>query len=304
MENFDMNQTTPNKFVFKKEREFGEIISDTFSFFTQNYKSILQVLLKFVGPFVLLSIIGSTYYQYKTGDLFNNINLLGSDPDIFTNAIFENIWALLFLFVVSIATYIVLYGTVLHIIKSYINNNGEILEQEISQGLKNDFWKLLGYFILTGIVSLIGFILCFLPGVYLIIVFTPGVALLVMENESVTETFTKCFTLIKDNWWITFATVLVFGILISILGYVFQLPTLIYTMVESFTALEKSSDPSAIADIYQNWVYLLLAAIGSLGQLFLNIFTIIMTALVYFNLSEKQNFTGTYEQIDQIGNDA
>lgn len=304
MDNFDMNQTTPNKFVFKKEREFGDIISDTFSFFTQNYKSILQVLLKFVGPFVLLSIIGSTYYQYKTGDLFNDITLLGSDPDIFTNAIFENIWALLFLLIVSIATYIVLYGTVLHIIKSYISNNGEILEQEISQGIKKDFWKLLGYFILTGILSLIGFILCFLPGVYLVIVFTPGVALLVMEDESVTETFTKCFTLIKDNWWITFATVLVFGILISILGYVFQLPTLIYTMVESFTAIEKSSDPSAIADIYQNWVYLLFAAIGSLGQLFLNIFTVIMAALVYFNLSEKHNFTGTYEQIDQIGNDA
>lgn len=304
MDNFDMNQTTPNKFVFKKEREFGEIISDTFSFFSKNYKSFLSIFLKFVGPFILLSILGSTYYQYKTGDLFNDITLLSSDPDIFTNAIFENIWALLFLFIVSIATYIVLYGTVLHIIKSYIDNNGEIKESDVSQGLKDDFWKLLGYLILTGLVTIIGFALCFLPGIYLIVVFTPGIALLIMENESVTETFSKCFSLIRDNWWITFATILVFGILITILGYIFQLPLLIYTMVETFTAIEKSSDPSAIADIYQNWVYLLFAAIGSLGQLFLNIFTVIMAALVYFNLSEKHNFTGTYEQIDQIGNDA
>jgi len=304
MENVDMHQTPPSKFVFKKEREFGEIISDTFSFFSKNYKHFLSIFLKFVGPFILLSILGNTFYQYKTGDFLSNINLINPDPNFLTNGIFENIGAFLFLFVVSIATYIVLYGTVLHIIKSYINNNGEIKESEVSQGLKKDFLKLLGYFILTGIVSLIGFALCFFPGVYLLVVFTPGIAMLVMENESVTETFSKCFTLIKDNWWITFATILVFGIIITILGYIFQLPVLIYTIIESFTALEKSSDPSAISGIYQDWVYLLFTAIGTLGQLFLNIFTVIMAALVYFNLSEKQNFTGTYEQIGQIGNDA
>lgn len=298
----DNTNTSQPKFIFKKEREFGEIISDSFTFFTQNYKKILNVFLKFVGPFILLSIIANTYYQYKTGDIFNDFGVIANDPEFLASAFSDNILVFLFLIVVSIATYIFIYGTSLHIIKSYIKNNGEILEQDISQGLRNDFWKILGYFLLAGIVTSFGIIICFLPGIYLYVVLTPGVALLVMEKESVTDAFSKCFKLIKDNWWITFATFLVFGILISILGLVFQLPALIYTMIESFTAIEKSSDPSALSDIYQNWVYLLFTAIGSLGQLFLSIFTVIMIALVYFNLNEKQRFTGTYEQIDQIGN--
>ncbi|MGX1024217.1 hypothetical protein [Flavobacterium sp. CS20] len=298
MENNDLTQP---QFVFRKERDLGEIISDTFSFFTQNYKSILNIFLKFVGPFILLTILVTTYYQYKMGDLFSNITTF-SEPDSAVSTILEDSWIIILLFAVSIATNIVLYGTILHIIKSYMNNNGEILEQDVSQGLKDDFWKLLGYLALTTIVGIIGFMLCFLPGIYLIVVLAPGIALLIMENESVSESFTKCFTLIKNNWWITFATFLVFGILIAILGFVFQLPAFIFSMVEGFTAFDQASDPTAITGLYQNWVYLLFTAIGSIGQSFLSIFTVIMIALVYFNLSEKQEFKGTYEQIDQIGN--
>jgi hypothetical protein len=235
------------------------------------------------------------------GDLFSNITTF-SEPDSAVSTILEDSWIIILLFAVSIATNIVLYGTILHIIKSYMNNNGEILEQDVSQGLKDDFWKLLGYLALTTIVGIIGFMLCFLPGIYLIVVLAPGIALLIMENESVSESFTKCFTLIKNNWWITFATFLVFGILIAILGFVFQLPAFIFSMVEGFTAFDQASDPTAITGLYQNWVYLLFTAIGSIGQSFLSIFTVIMIALVYFNLSEKQEFKGTYEQIDQIGN--
>lgn len=297
----DNNNPTQPKFVFRKERDFGEIISDTFSFFSQNYKSVGRIFLKFVGPFIVLSVFASTLYQYKTGDLFNDLASLTS-PDLVFSAIASNTWVVLLLFASSIATNIILYATIMHIIKSYIKNGGEILEQDVSQGLKKDFWKLLGYLILVGIVSFIGFALCFFPGVYLSVVLAPGIALLIMEEESVTETFSKCFKLIKDNWWITFATFLVFGILIAILGFVFQLPAFIYTIIESFTALEQSTDPTAFSDIYQNWVYLLFTAIGSLGQLFLSIFSVILIALIYFNLNEKQEFTGTYEQIDQIGN--
>ncbi len=294
------NPTQP-QFIFRKEREFGEIISDTFSFFTQNYKSILNIFLKFVGPFILLSVLITTYYQYKVGDLFSDISTF-TEPDLAISAILEDSWIIILLLIISIATNVVLYGTILHIIKSYIKNNGEILENDVCQGLKDDSLKLFGYLALTTIVGIIGFMLCFIPGIYLMVVLAPGIALLIMENESVSESFTKCFTLIKNNWWITFATFLVFVILIAILGWVFQLPAFIYTMVESFTAVQKSSGPSAITGIYQNWVYLLFTAIGSIGQLFLSIFTVIMIALVYFNLSEKHEFTGTYDQIDQIGN--
>ena len=296
------NPSQPN-FVFRKEREFGEIISDSFGFFTKNYKTLFQIFLKFIGPYIILMVIGTTYYQYKTGDLFTDITLLSSNPEFIATAFTDNILALLLFIVVSVVASVMIYATVLHSIKSYINNNGEILEGEISQGIKKDFFSILGYVLLSGIVYGIGFLFCFVPGVYLYVVLFPGLALMVMEDLSVSDAFSKSFKLIKDNWWITFATILVFTILIAILGYVFQLPVMIYSFVEGFTVASNSPDnPSAIGEIYQSWIYLLFSAIGSIGQYFLSLFSVIMLALVYFNLSEMQEFKGTYDQIDQIGN--
>ena len=300
MENINPSES---KFIFRKEREFGEIISDTFSFFSQNHKALSQIFLKYIGPFVLLSIVATTFYQYKTGDLIGDVTVWSTNPDVATRAIGENILVLLLFAVVSVVTYMVLYGTVLHSIKSYIKNEGEISETEVYQGIKDDFWKILGYTILSGLVAGIGFVLCILPGVYLYVVLTPGIALLVMENESVSETFSKCFKIIKDNWWITFATLIVFAILIFILNLVFQLPAFLYGIFAGLSGLEEiASESGDVAKIYQDWVFLLFNAIAVVGQYFLNIFTIIMVALVYFNLSEQQEFRGTYDQIDQIGN--
>lgn len=300
-----MNQST-EKFIFKKEREFGEIISDTFTFFSRNYKALSRVFIKFIGPFLLLLIFTSTLYQYKTGDLFTDFTIISTNPDFVANSLSENLLLLLFYLLVTLATSIIIYATVIHSIKSYINNNGEILDSDISAGLKSDFLKILGYFLLSGIVIFFGLLLCILPGIYLAVVLAPGVIMLVMENISAPDAFSKSFQLIKDNWWNTFAVFLVFNILIGILGAIFQLPTIIYSFIEGFTAFESASDGSGleVSEMYQDWLFLLFTAISVLGQYLLSIFTVIMTALVYFDLSEKQNFSGTYEQIDQIGNDA
>ena len=299
-----MNQSTSNKFIFKKEREFGDIISDTFSFFSKHYKVLSKIFLKFIGPFVLLTIFASTLYQYKTGDLFTDITVISSNPDSVLRALSENLLLLLFYLLTSLATTTIIYGTVIHAVKSYIKNDGEFLDADISEGLKKDFFKMLIYFIISGIVAIVGFALCILPGIYISVVLTPGIVMLVMEDKSATDAFSKSFDLIKDNWWITFATFLVFSILIGILGFVFQIPTFIYSFIEGFTAIESAQNGSLeVTEMYQDWLFLLFTAIGVLGQYFLSIFTVIMVILVYFNLSEQQNFSGTYEQIDQIGND-
>jgi len=303
MTNFDETSHASPKFIFRKERDFGEIITDTFSFFSQNYKTIFQIFLKYVGPFILLTVFGNVFYQYKTGDLFSDLSVLSGNPDFVLNAFGENFLALMLFFISAIISSVAMYAVTLHIIKSYIKNNGEILEQDVLNGLKKDFFKIIGFSILSGIAIIFGFILCVLPAFYLGVVLFIGISVMIFEEISITDAFSKCFTLIKDNWWITFATVLVFTILMAFINFVFQLPVFIYTMFETFTTIQEVQDPSqAMGDIYQNWVYLLFTAIAAVGEYFLSLFTIIMSALVYFNLSEKQEFKGTYDRIEKIGN--
>ena len=299
-----MNEKQQPGFIFKKERDFGEIISDTFTFFSQNNKRLFNIFVKYIGPFILLLIISSTLYQYKTGDLLSDITVVGGNPTRIFGSMVENVLVIIFYFITTILATLITYLVILHAIKSYINNNGQILDSDITNGIKKDFWKLLGYFILTYLVVVIGAMFCLLPGVYLGVVLAPGVALLIIRDISVGDAFSKCFTLIKDNWWITFAVFLVFIILLFVLNYIFQVPAFLYTMFKGFVAADSITtiQPNGeIFNIYRDWAYLLFTAIALIGQYFMNIFTVILVALIYFNLAEKQEFTGTYEQIDNIG---
>jgi hypothetical protein len=303
MTQFDETNTSNPKFIFRKERDFGEIITDSFSFFSQNYKTILQIFLKYVGPFVILTVLGNLYYQYKTGDIFSDISVLSGNPDYILNAFTENLIVLILFLLSAIISSVAMYAVTLHIIKSYIENKGIIKDDEVLSGLKNDFFRIIGFSILSGLAVFFGLILCVLPGIYLIVVFFIGLSIMIFEDISILDAFSRCFKLIKDNWWITFATILVFSILIAILGFIFQLPVFIYSMVETFTTVQESQgSPDALGGIYQNWVYLFLTAIGSIGEYFLSLFSIIMSALLYFNLSEKQDSRGTYDRIENIGN--
>ncbi len=242
------------------------------------------------------------YYQYKTGDLFTDLSILASNPDFVLNALSDNFFVFLIFFISVVISNVAMNAVILHVIKSYMKNNGDIKEEDVFEGLKKDFFRIIGFSILVGIVIMFGFILCILPAFYFGVVLFIGISIMIFEEVSILDAFSKCFVLIKDNWWITFATILVFSILIGILSFVFQLPVFIYSMVETFTALQDAQDPSAMGDMYKNWVYLLFAAIGAIGEYFLGLFTVIMSALIYFNLSEKHDFTGTYDRIENIGN--
>jgi hypothetical protein len=304
MEDLEMSEKKTPRFIFKKERELGDIISDTFTFFSQNNKILFNIFFKFISPFILLLVVSSTLYQYKTGDLFSDISIIGTNPDYFFRSFIENIIVMLFFIVTTFLTTVITYLAIMHAIKSYINNGGEIIESDISSGIKKDFWKMAGFNILFYIVTVIGIMFCFLPGIYIGVVLAPGFALVIMKDISATDAFSKCFSLIKDNWWITFATFLIFVILLGIIGIIFQLPATIYAMIEGFVAAENFTtyNNDALGSVYKDWIYLLFSAIAVIGQYFMNIFSVIMVALVYFNLSEKQEFTGTYEQIENIGN--
>jgi hypothetical protein len=53
----ETNNASP-KFIFRKERDFGEIITDSFSCFSFIYNNVLHLLFESVGLFVLLIVFG------------------------------------------------------------------------------------------------------------------------------------------------------------------------------------------------------------------------------------------------------
>ena len=87
--------------------------------------------------------------------------------------------------------------------------------------------------------------------------------------------------------------------MVYIIGMVFQFPLMIYYFFKAFvTAREASSvDPSSLFD----WVYVVANVISSLIQYLLYTVVVISSALIYYNLDEKKNFTGSMRTISNLG---
>lgn len=278
---------------FKKQRELGDILTDTFAFIRTEWKTLFGMIFKLAGPALIIVLIAYIYYMQTTLGSMGTTGFLGSNGFTFSFVI-----ALLVLFLAGVVYNALLYGTVIGYIKSYINNEGEINKEEISTEVKSKFSGLLGMSILVGLMIAFGIMFCVIPGIYLGIALSTVYCIYIFEGKEVTESISYSFKLIKDNWWMTFATLLVMGIIYYIVLIVFQIPQYIYFFINAFTSSQVSSvDPADMFD----WVYIALSSIGIIAQYLLLTIMVICSVFVYFNLNEKKNFTGTMETIESLG---
>ena len=51
---------------------------------------------------------------------------------------------------------------------------------------------------------------------------------MVFSKKSPTDAFGYSFDLVKEHWWITFATIFVLAIIVTVAGYAFSMPAIIY----------------------------------------------------------------------------
>ncbi len=279
---------------FKKQRELGSILTDIFKFIRLNWKSLFGMIFKIAGPALLIMLGAYVFYMQSIVGGFGMLESVGSLSQFSATMILS----FLVLMLAGVVYYALLNGVVLHYIKSYVKNNGVALKDEVSEGVKNDFWKLIGTSFLVGIIVGVGTMFCVIPGIYLGVVLSVAYAVVVFEGKEVSDTISHCFNIIKNEWWITFATFLVVFILYYIIMIVFQVPQYIYFFIKTLTGSQEiSADPTSMFD----WVYITLTTIGMVFQYLLYSIIVICSAFVYFNLNEKKHFTGTMETIESIG---
>ncbi|TMU56003.1 hypothetical protein [Flagellimonas algicola] len=281
---------------FKKQRELGEILSDTFGFIRSQFKPFFSTILKIVGPYLLVMLISLGFYYYFIGDMFSFSVQTSND---FFNPIMMVLVFFIF-FLAIIAAYVMAQATVLFYIKSYANNKGVINFDEIKKNVYAHFWNFIGLGLLVSISIMIGLVFCIIPGIYLYPILALSFSVMVFNQKGVSEAYGYSFTLIKDNWWITFITFFVIGIIVGIASYAFSIPAYIYMMVKMGT-MAGETDPVAITGGIFDPIYILLNLLSVSVQFLLNIITLVAGVLIYFNLNEKKNFTGTYERIDNLG---
>jgi len=290
-------QTSNNYIEFKKQRELGEILSDSFVFIRNEFKPFLGTILKIVGPYIFVMLISMGFYMYTIGDIFN-LTAIGN-TSISTYSPLIMVLAVVALLLSSIAAYVLAQGTVLHYIKSYIDNRGTTNYDEIRSGVYGSFWSLIGLGIIVGLSVFIGAMFCLIPGIYLAVPLSVSFAILVFLKKDTMESYQYSFTLIKENWWITFATLFVIYIIVAIASYAFSLPTIIYSWIKM--GVFSGEMDAENFNVFNDPIYLLLNILSTLVQFLMNIIFLVATSLIFFNLNEKKNFTGTFERIESLG---
>ena len=307
---------TTDYIEFRKQRELGQIIGDTFKFLRKNTKGLFKVFVRVaLLPFIFL--IGAVaYYTYSVAG--SNPLLDFGQGNIDLGGMIISVILLL----IAVMVYTgVLYGLVSEYIKSYSDTNGNPDLDAVVQAMKDRFTNYIllsfaqtlglagiavvcvlpGVFVMssTPVLGVFLILAAFVPIVYIAVRWTTVFSSMTHSGNTVMGSFQESVLLIKDHWWITLFTIFIQALLMYVISFVFQLPLVFYTIFKMFTMIQESSlsDPSMVFD----GVYVVLQTLASAVSYMLYIIMAITLNLIYFNLHERKTQRGSLDAIDSIG---
>jgi len=277
------------KIQLRKLRDFGENFNDTFLFLRQNLKPLLKSFFAISS----ISMVGlAIFYGINQSRSFSMIGSIFKGRSTTANP-YSNILTIeyLMLLIFLLLTFITMEVVLGAYIKYYLENDGRKPGiEEIWTIFKKYFFKIFFYSIPIALITMVGFIFCLAPGVYLWVLFTPFPLIVMIEDRDFVETYERCLQLIRENFWISFAIYLVaylifyvsHGIIDGISG-----------IILGVTAYFSTEDVSTTLGIATSFV--------SIFSYCFYIVYFISVALQYFSLVEKHDGTGLMSRIDNIG---
>lgn len=276
-----------NKLEFKKQREFGEIISDTFLFIKQNFKPLLKVFFYLCGFFLLASILSAVVNLVSTADLApgNPKAPLQAFSKIFS-------WSYLVVILLYFVTSSAITVTILSYIAIYIEKgNVPPSPEEVWTYFKYYFLRATGSSIPVTLLLGIAFVCCLLPGFYVFPALSLFYAVMIFENGSFAYSFGRAFKLANKDWWATAGAMIIIWIITYAAFLIPSLPTMILGMISAF-----SQGPKGIGMT----LLIISSVIQNLSYIFF-IIPLIAVSLCYFNLAERTDSGGLLARIDKLG---
>lgn len=272
-----------NSINLRVERSFSDKLNATFTFARQNIKQLVIMLMLLGFPLLVAGNILLLYMQTTLqqslveGAGMFNMNYV-------TNLILS--MSLLF------AGYFWLHLITISYIAEYADGNRNISPTAVLSRAYANLGKVLGAGIVTGIIMAIGFVFLIIPGIYLGIVLSLLALVIVMEGDPLFEAIPRSFHLIKGKWWSTFGLLLVMGIIVAIMQFAFNIPTMIITFAKAFHQKLPVFDLTTIlSNIF-----------ATLGVALIYPLSVIALAFQYFNLVELKESAGLKLEIEQSAN--
>lgn len=246
---------------FIKEREFGEIIQDTFSFFKDEIKPLIRVVLIFVAPFTLYGV----YFMFKYQDTMEQDIL-----NMFQSKEFSGLPGKYYIFMLfSILQQIMLLTVVSVFVKMRIKNEfisiSSIWDRVYSSVFNVIYGQMLIVssvmlvFFLAAITGLLAYLAFALIGGALYIIISMYILSFVIVFEEITpiDAIKRSLQLIRKNWWLAFGSIIVIGIIIGLFDIISS--TIIKTLIQ---IISTGDGAAIIVLLFSSLISVILSAIS------------------------------------------
>jgi hypothetical protein len=282
------------KIELRKVRDFSAKVNITFEFIRQNFKALAKSIVFISGPFIFLQGIFLGLYQQKTLD-FGQLR-----AGLFGEFAAEvGAWLGLGLLFAA-ASYVSSLIVVNEFVRLYEQREdpSTIEVSEIWEGVKANFLRMTGAGILFVIIVMVGFILLIIPGVYLAVTLSLLAPIMLLEQKNLGEAMSRSFKLITEKWWSTFGLLIVMSLIVSFMGFVFQIPQTVLTMIIAF---HKVSDVNATPPLWQQASLVASTLISTFGSNLLQAIIFLAMIFQFYNLVERQEAQGLLNKLESFG---
>ncbi len=261
---------------FRKKREVGDIFSDSFLFLKQEKQIITKLITVYVLPFIVLYAVVHVYLQKNVIskiDFADPEALLANLGPFYTNVL---LFALFGLFVQCL-----LIATYYTFIDAYLKKGNsdfdltEITPQFFSNGL-----MAIGTGLIFFVITIVGFMLCFVPGIYFANTLSLSFVILFLEKKGISHALKRSVMMVNSQWWGTFLINIIGFIIVWLVGFIITFPLSVMGLTKNIIGTENTA--VALPDWY--WVIIgISTVISSILYIFLYTFMV----LQYFNIDER-----------------
>ncbi|MBK9759156.1 MAG: hypothetical protein IPO90_04065 [Flavobacteriales bacterium] len=278
----------------RRVRDFGQTISDTFTFLKENWKPLYSAI-GVVGlpPLIIVSLL----MKFGMGSLDLSANSDGGMPEGLPSFFFSVFVA----YIAILFVYLLCYAMVNEYMRACtLNEQIGITTREL---LSRGFSQLGSYFGL-GFLSILmimgGTILCFLPGIYLAIVLMIGPSCHAMERAGATGSISRSFKLMKDEWWETFGLVIIIGLIQWVIQQALSLPIMLLMGISMFAGMGPNGNDPEATMVWFRTVFPIVMILGlGIGMITYPIGAI-AASMRYFTLVEKKEAVGLGDEVKRF----
>ncbi len=219
------------------QRETGSIISHAF----EMYKGFLGYAVLAMVIYVIASSVLQSFAGFDSQSFAEEIRSSGGSfntQDVINAEGFKTYYGLSGLLGILLSPLFV--GLIY--MANKVNNKVPINFGDLFIGYKQNFVNILFYSLISNIIIIISFMLCFLPGLFVAPLLLIGYPVLLFENATAMDALKKTFNIAKENYGVFLgagllgALISVAGIMLCFVGVILTAPFIYAVMYSTYVA--------------------------------------------------------------------